>query len=116
MERHSHEVKDLIDSVLETLANTIEDGVFPEIGYYGSSKKNVHYSTEEGYTPTDTNPSFIDGRKAETVTPDDGTAMDDDAAANLDPFADGDVGTDQRIRPDPGVFPHKDGHDISCPY
>ncbi|MHA1636623.1 MAG: hypothetical protein ACTSUB_01295 [Candidatus Thorarchaeota archaeon] len=67
MEQHTYEVKELIDGVLETLANTIEDGVFPEIGYYGSSKKNVDYSTEEGYTPTDTNPSFIDGRKVESA-------------------------------------------------
>lgn len=67
MEQHSQEVKDLIDGVLETLADTIEDGVFPEIGYYGSSKKNVEYSPVQGYTPIDTAPSFVDGRKVESA-------------------------------------------------
>ncbi|TFG31050.1 hypothetical protein EU527_13465 [Candidatus Thorarchaeota archaeon] len=56
-----------IDNVLETLSETIEEGVFPEIGYYGSSKKNVRYSEIEGYIPVDESPSFIDGRKAESA-------------------------------------------------
>ena len=29
-------VLDLIDDILVTLAETIDDGLFPEIGYYGS--------------------------------------------------------------------------------
>ncbi len=63
----SGEVLDTIENVLETLSETIEDGVFPEIGYYGSSKKNVKYSDEEGYVPVDESPSFIDGRKVESA-------------------------------------------------
>ncbi|MCJ7818131.1 MAG: hypothetical protein MUP60_04720 [Candidatus Thorarchaeota archaeon] len=63
----SNEVVNIIDNVLETLSDTIEDGVFPEIGYYGSSKKNVKYSQDEGYVPIDESPSFIDGRKVESA-------------------------------------------------
>jgi len=63
----SHDVVNIIDTVLDTLSDTIEDGVFPEIGYYGSSKKNVKYSQEEGYVPIDESPSFIDGRKVESA-------------------------------------------------
>jgi len=61
------QVLDTIDMVLETIAETIEDGVFPEIGYYGSSKKNVRYSEDEGYIAIDATPSFIDGRKVESA-------------------------------------------------
>ena len=63
----SSAVLNTIDNVLETLSETIEDGVFPEIGYYGSSKKNVRYREEEGYVPVDESPSFIDGRKVESA-------------------------------------------------
>ncbi len=63
----SNDVVSIIDTILETLSDTIEDGVFPEIGYYGSSKKNVEYSQEEGYVPIDESPSFIDGRKVESA-------------------------------------------------
>lgn len=61
------EVLDLIDSILETLAETIHSGEFPEIGYYNSSKKNVEFSMDKGYTPVDDTPSFIDGRKVESA-------------------------------------------------
>ncbi|RLI56357.1 MAG: hypothetical protein DRO93_11340 [Candidatus Thorarchaeota archaeon] len=61
------EVLDMINHVLETLAETIEDGAFPEIGYYGSSKKNVRYLPEDGYVPLNERPSFIDGRKVESA-------------------------------------------------
>lgn len=61
------DVVSLIDNVLETLAETLEEGMFPEIGYYGSSKKNVKYTDEGMYTPVDTSPSFIDGRKVESA-------------------------------------------------
>ncbi len=60
-------VVDLIDSVLVTLADTISDGAFPEIGYYGSSKKNVVYSEEHGYRPVDEVPSFIDGCRVDSA-------------------------------------------------
>lgn len=63
----SSDVVNIIDEVLETLSDTIEDGVFPEIGYYGSSKKNVQYTPESGYVPVDGSPSFIDGRKVESA-------------------------------------------------
>ncbi|TFG33349.1 hypothetical protein EU527_08285 [Candidatus Thorarchaeota archaeon] len=63
----SNLVLDTIDTVLETLAETIEDGAFPEIGYFGSSKKNVKYSEEDGYIPVDESPSFLDGRKVESA-------------------------------------------------
>lgn len=58
------EVVSLIDSILVALTETILDGEFPEIGYFGSSKKNVTYSTDKGYRHQDLIPSFIDGRKA----------------------------------------------------
>ena len=61
------EVLCLIDSVLETIADTIDDGAFPEIGYYGSSKKNVNYNENRGYVPIDDKASFIDGRKVESA-------------------------------------------------
>jgi DNA topoisomerase VI subunit A len=61
------EVLQLIDAVLGTIADTIEDGEFPEIGYYGSSKKNVDYRELEGYIPVDDKASFIDGRKVESA-------------------------------------------------
>ncbi|MFX1482977.1 MAG: hypothetical protein ACFFCP_07290 [Promethearchaeota archaeon] len=57
----------LIDEVLDAIAETISDGEFPEIGYFGSSKKNVRYSDSEGYLPIDSTPSFIDGRKVESA-------------------------------------------------
>lgn len=63
----SEKVVNLIDNVLRTLAETIDEGDFPEIGYYGSSKKNVTYSETEGYLHIDENPSFIDGRKVESA-------------------------------------------------
>ncbi len=56
----------LIDDVLGTLADTINSGEFPEIGYYGSSKKNVEWS-ENGYEPVNAVPSFVDGRKVESA-------------------------------------------------
>ncbi|MFW9788699.1 MAG: hypothetical protein ACFFE2_06615 [Candidatus Thorarchaeota archaeon] len=61
------EVLKLIDSVLEKIADTLEDGEFPEIGYYGSSKKNVLYNEMSGYIPVDDKASFIDGRKVESA-------------------------------------------------
>ena len=63
----SGNVLNTIENVLETLSETIGDGAFPEIGYYGSSKKNVKYSEDEGYIPLDESPSFIDGRKVESA-------------------------------------------------
>ncbi len=63
----NREVLDLIDNILETLAETVEDGAFPQIGYYGSSKKNVKYSPEMGYKHIDSVPSIIDGRKVESA-------------------------------------------------
>ena len=60
------EVMSLIDDVLSTLADTINNGEFPEIGYYGSSKKNVEWS-ENGYEPVNAVPSFVDGRKVESA-------------------------------------------------
>ncbi|MHA1903124.1 MAG: hypothetical protein ACXADL_06775 [Candidatus Thorarchaeota archaeon] len=63
----SLEILNLINEVLDTLADTIDDGVFPEIGYYGSSKKNVDYDIKAGYKPVDASPSFIDGRKVESA-------------------------------------------------
>jgi len=60
-------VLDLIDRVLGTIADTIDDGEFPEIGYYGSSKKNVNYTEEKGYISVDDKASFIDGRKVESA-------------------------------------------------
>jgi DNA topoisomerase VI subunit A len=57
----------LIDTVLNTLVDTLEDGMFPEIGYYGSSKRNVEYTEEGRYLPVDDKPSFIDGRKVESA-------------------------------------------------
>lgn len=61
------EVLYLIDTVLETIADTINDGEFPEIGYYGSSKKNVSFNEMKGYIPVDDKASFIDGRKVESA-------------------------------------------------
>ncbi|MDF1541067.1 MAG: hypothetical protein P1Q69_19375 [Candidatus Thorarchaeota archaeon] len=61
------EILNLIDSILETLADTINEGEFPEIGYFNSSKKNVRYSQHTGYAPIDDTPSFIDGRKVESA-------------------------------------------------
>jgi DNA topoisomerase VI subunit A len=63
----SSEVIGLIDDALNTLVETLEDGVFPEIGYYGASKKNVNYIEEKGYISIDETPSFIDGRKVESA-------------------------------------------------
>jgi DNA topoisomerase VI subunit A len=63
----SAEVITLIDGVLNTIAETLEDGVFPEIGYFGASKKNVNYEDNQGYIAIDENPSFIDGRKVESA-------------------------------------------------
>jgi DNA topoisomerase VI subunit A len=61
------EVIDLIDTVLEAIAETIDEGDFPEIGYFGSTKKNVDYSDLEGYIAIENTPSFIDGRKVESA-------------------------------------------------
>ncbi len=60
-------VVDLIDSILVSLGDTISEGMFPEIGYYSSSKKNVSYSEGLGYRHIDENPSFLDGRKVESA-------------------------------------------------
>ena len=65
--KHTTEVLGLIDSALETLADTINDGMYPEIGYYGSSKRNVEYTKDTGYAPVDAVPSYIDGRKVESA-------------------------------------------------
>ncbi|MFW9768510.1 MAG: hypothetical protein ACFFEM_06785, partial [Candidatus Thorarchaeota archaeon] len=67
MSNADSEVIELIDIVLETLAETINEGEFPEIGYFGSKKKNVYYSEIEGYLPIEDTPSFIDGRKVESA-------------------------------------------------
>ena len=61
------EILDLIENILDTLADTINEGEFPEIGYFNSSKKNVSYSQDTGYIPIDDTPSFIDGRKVESA-------------------------------------------------
>ncbi|MFX1370050.1 MAG: hypothetical protein ACFFAY_15765, partial [Promethearchaeota archaeon] len=61
------EVLSLIDNALETIADTINDGMFPEIGFFGSSKRNVDFAKGYGYTPVDKVPSFIDGRKVESA-------------------------------------------------
>ena len=61
------EVLQLIDGALGAIADTIEDGVFPEIGYYGSSKRNVNYRENQGYISVDESASFIDGRKVESA-------------------------------------------------
>jgi len=66
-ENATSEVLGLIDEVLNTLAETVEDGVFPEIGYYGASKKNVDYQEDKGYISIDETPSYIDGRKVESA-------------------------------------------------
>ena len=63
----SPEVFNLIDQVLHTLAETVSDGEFPEIGFYNSSRKNVSYSPEHGYSSIDDTPSFLDGRKVESA-------------------------------------------------
>jgi DNA topoisomerase VI subunit A len=64
---NNHEVLHLIDAVLGTISDTIEDGMFPEIGFYGSSKKNVQYVERKGYIPVDDRATFIDGRKVESA-------------------------------------------------
>ncbi len=61
------EVLNLINHVLSTLADTVEEGEFPEIGYYNSSRKNISYSSNQGYRPIDETPSYIDGRKVESA-------------------------------------------------
>ena len=61
------DVLQLIDGALGAIADTIEDGVFPEIGYYGSSKRNVNYKESQGYISVDETASFIDGRKVESA-------------------------------------------------
>ena len=66
-ETTTSDVLGLIDEVLNTLAGTVEDGVFPEIGYYGASKKNVDYQEDKGYISIDEAPSYIDGRKVESA-------------------------------------------------
>ncbi|MBN2230643.1 MAG: hypothetical protein JW779_13725 [Candidatus Thorarchaeota archaeon] len=66
-EMSTADVLEFIDGVLVTLVDTINDGVFPEIGYYGSSKKNVDFLEEKGYVHIDESPSFIDGRKVESA-------------------------------------------------
>ncbi len=67
MSESNSEVIELIDTILETIAETIDEGEFPEIGYFGSTKKNVNYSSLEGYIPIEDTPSFIDGRKVESA-------------------------------------------------
>jgi len=57
----------MIDAVLEAIGDTLNDGEFPEIGYYGSSKTNVNYDKALGYVPIDDKASFIDGRKVESA-------------------------------------------------
>jgi len=52
---------------LETLADTLNDGYFPEIGYYASSKSNVDYEPESGYAHVDDSPSYMDGRKVKSA-------------------------------------------------
>ena len=61
------DVLDLINQVLFKLADTVEEGEFPEIGYYNSSRKNISYSSDQGYRPIDDTPSYIDGRKVESA-------------------------------------------------
>ncbi|MHA2071646.1 MAG: hypothetical protein ACXABV_15135 [Candidatus Thorarchaeota archaeon] len=63
----TQEVLELIDGILDTLAETIDDGLFPEIGYFGSSKKNLIYSEADGYTHIDATASYLDGRKVESA-------------------------------------------------
>jgi DNA topoisomerase VI subunit A len=63
----SSEVIEIIDSVLNTLVDTLHEGVFPEIGFYGATKKNVDFQYEKGYIAIDEAPSFIDGRKVESA-------------------------------------------------
>jgi DNA topoisomerase VI subunit A len=60
-------VLDMIRDILNRLGETLEDGLFPEIGYFASSKRNVEYEEEKGYTARDEKPSFLDGRKAESA-------------------------------------------------
>ncbi len=60
-------VGSLIDNVLEVIAETIEDGEFPEIGYFGSSKRNIRFEQEKGYLPIDEKPSFLDGRRVDSA-------------------------------------------------
>jgi DNA topoisomerase-6 subunit A len=67
MDPRADKVLSLIENALNTIADTIEEGEFPEIGYYGSSKKNVVYNEMDGYIPTDGKASFIDGRKVESA-------------------------------------------------
>ncbi|UCE09524.1 MAG: hypothetical protein JSW61_11210 [Candidatus Thorarchaeota archaeon] len=57
----------LIDTILQTLVETIQCGEFPEIGYYGSSKRNVSYTNRDGYRHIDAHASFLDGRKVESA-------------------------------------------------
>ncbi len=61
------QVINLIDHVFDVISETIEDGFYPEIGYYSSSKRNVMYRPGAGYIPVDERPSFIDGRKVESA-------------------------------------------------
>ncbi len=67
IDSNSDEVLDLIQDVLNTLADTLEEGEFPEIGYYGPSKKNVTFTSARGYRHADGVPSFLDGRKVESA-------------------------------------------------
>ncbi|MFW9963977.1 MAG: hypothetical protein ACFFCX_10460 [Candidatus Sifarchaeia archaeon] len=67
MNSGNYDILNLIDCVLETIADTINDGEFPEIGYFGSSKRNVDYDESKGYIPIDDKASFIDGRKVESA-------------------------------------------------
>ncbi|TFF93350.1 hypothetical protein EU546_06320 [Candidatus Thorarchaeota archaeon] len=60
-------VLDMIDDILGQLGETIEDGLFPEIGYFASSKRNVEYKEGRGYMPVDEKASFLDGRKVESA-------------------------------------------------
>ncbi|TFG12703.1 hypothetical protein EU537_08390 [Candidatus Thorarchaeota archaeon] len=63
----SNMVEGLIDDVLEVIAETIEDGEFPEIGYFGSSKRNIRFEQNEGYLPVDEKASFLDGRRVDSA-------------------------------------------------
>lgn len=64
---NAHEVMDMIGDILNRLGETLEDGLFPEIGYFASSKRNIRYEKDKGYTPLDEKPSFLDGRKVESA-------------------------------------------------
>ncbi len=65
--RNPDDVVPLIDHVLKTISETLNDGFFPEIGYYASSKSNVAYDPGSGYKHVDDSPSYMDGRKVKSA-------------------------------------------------